>query len=315
MIVQCSESPFVLASLTLTSVRPVSPLRCQIFPPSTLASSWGRGGSPRGLNQGSKGAGDDHHDFGGQSCVRGRIVVMEHPVVLAAFVWPLPPHVLHKPLQDVAVEFHIDRLTWRDEIIMDSPCSVEKDQRWLHVAFCLPRLLSAGVKWPPPLGWCCLVSGSYHQCPSFITSYGLEKEVWVISDLLKFHADFGQCFFWSSDRSLGTNFAAVHLMLSSADIMGLHVPYDSPTMLQTSWIIRIRSWRVISRTFATFSAIMPIEVRPERSSSSTDIRPFLNPPNFQILGIFGKHFVYQAFNHILQDLKFFFKSAVEIITL
>jgi hypothetical protein len=152
MIVWCSESPFVLASLTLTSLQPVSPLQCQIFPPSTWASSWGRRGSPRGLNQGSKGAGDHCHDFRGQSGVQGHIVVMEHPVVHAAFVWPLPPHVLHKPLRDLAVEFHIDRLTWRDRIIMDSPCSVEKDQRWLHVALCLPRFFSAGVKWPLPLG-------------------------------------------------------------------------------------------------------------------------------------------------------------------
>lgn len=60
--------------------------------------------------------------------VRGRIVVMEHPVVGVPFVWPLLPHVLHKPLQDVAVEFRIYCLTWRDEFLMDSPYSVDKDQ-------------------------------------------------------------------------------------------------------------------------------------------------------------------------------------------
>jgi hypothetical protein len=58
----------------------------------------------------------------------GRVVVMEHPVFHALFVWPLPPHALHKTLQDVAIEFRIDHLTWKDEFIMDSPCSVEKDK-------------------------------------------------------------------------------------------------------------------------------------------------------------------------------------------
>ena len=61
--------------------------------------------------------------------------------------------------------------------------------------------------------------------------------------------------------------------------MRLHVPYDSRTMLQTSWIVRLRSSRITSRTFATFSAIVLIEVRPERSSSSSDFRPFLNRLN------------------------------------
>jgi hypothetical protein len=55
--------------------------------------------------------------FGGQkplhsqSCVRGRTVVMEHLLVHAPFVWPLPRHVPPKPPQDAAEKLRIDCLT------------------------------------------------------------------------------------------------------------------------------------------------------------------------------------------------------------
>jgi hypothetical protein len=61
-----------------------------------------------------------------QSDVHGCIVVMEHPVVLAPFAWPLPPRVLPKPPQDVAVEFRIGSLTWRHEFLMHNPVNIEK---------------------------------------------------------------------------------------------------------------------------------------------------------------------------------------------
>ena len=38
--------------------------------------------------------------------------------------------------------------------------------------------------------------------------------------------------------SFGTNFAAMHRMLSSPDKIPWHVPYDSRTMLQTSWFFQ-----------------------------------------------------------------------------
>jgi hypothetical protein len=76
--------------------------------------------------------GDDHNIFGGQkmlhsqSGVRGCIVVMEHPVVRAPSAWPLPPHVLPKLPQDVAVELRIDSLTCKHEFLMDNPVNIEK---------------------------------------------------------------------------------------------------------------------------------------------------------------------------------------------
>ena len=53
------------------------------------------------------------------------------------------------------------------------------------------------------------------------------------------------------------------------------VPYDSPTISQTSCIFCLRSARIASRTFAMFSGVVLVDGRPERSSSSTDVRPSL----------------------------------------
>jgi hypothetical protein len=44
---------------------------------------------------------------------------------------------------------------------------------------------------------------------------------------------------------------------------------------QTSWIVCLRSARIASRTFAMFSGVVLVDGRPERSSSSTDVRPSL----------------------------------------
>jgi len=55
----------------------------------------------------------------------------------------------------------------------------------------------------------------------------------------------------------------------------LNGPYVSPTISQTSWIVCLRSATTASRTFATFSGVVLVDGRPERSSSSTDVRPSL----------------------------------------
>ena len=53
------------------------------------------------------------------------------------------------------------------------------------------------------------------------------------------------------------------------------VPYYSPTISQTSWIVCQRSARIASRTFAMFSGVVLVDGRQERSSSSTDVRSSL----------------------------------------
>jgi hypothetical protein len=79
--------------------------------------------------------------------------------------------------------------------------------------------------------------------------------------------------FWSSFSSLGTHFAEMRLIFKLSAKMRWTVPYDSPTTSQTSWIVRLRSARISSRTFAMFSGVGLVDDRPERSSSSTDVRP------------------------------------------
>jgi hypothetical protein len=42
-----------------------------------------------------------------------------------------------------------------------------------------------------------------------------------------------------------------------------------------SWVVRPRSGRIASRTFVVFSGVVLVDGRPERASSSTDVRPSL----------------------------------------
>jgi hypothetical protein len=52
--------------------------------------------------------------------------------------------------------------------------------------------------------------------------------------------------FWSLLSSLFTNFAEMCLMFKLSTKMSLTVPYDSHTISQTSWIVRLRSARIAS---------------------------------------------------------------------
>jgi hypothetical protein len=80
---------------------------------------------------------------------------------------------------------------------------------------------------------------------------------------------------WSSLSSLGTNLAEMRLMFKLFAKMRWTFPYDSPTISQTSWVVCLRSARIVSRTFAMFSGVVFVDGRSERSSSSADFRPSL----------------------------------------
>jgi len=84
---------------------------------------------------------------------------------------------------------------------------------------------------------------------------------------------------WSLFKRRGTNFAAIRLMFSSSTRMRWHDAYDSPTWLQTSWIVCLLSSRITSRTFAIISGVVHVDGRPECVSSSTDSRPSLKHLN------------------------------------
>jgi len=75
--------------------------------------------------------------------------------------------------------------------------------------------------------------------------------------------------------SLGTNLTEMCLIVKLSAKMRWMVPYDSPTISQTSWIVCLQSARIASWTFAMFSSVVLVDGRPERSSSSTDVHPSL----------------------------------------
>jgi hypothetical protein len=81
--------------------------------------------------------------------------------------------------------------------------------------------------------------------------------------------------FWSSLSSLGTNFAEMRLMFKLSAKMHLTVPYDSPTISQTSWIVRLRSARISSRTFAMFSGVVFVDGRLVVDRSSSVLEAFV----------------------------------------
>ena len=75
--------------------------------------------------------------------------------------------------------------------------------------------------------------------------------------------------------SLGTNLTEMCLIVKLSAKMRWMVPYDSPTISQTSWVFCLRSARLASRTFAMFSGAVLVDGRTERPSLSTDVRPSL----------------------------------------
>ena len=99
--------------------------------------------------------------------------------------------------------------------------------------------------------------------------------------------------FWSSLSSLGTNLAETHLMFKLSAKMRWVVPYDSPTISQTLWIVCLRSARIASWTFAVFSGVL-VNVRPECSLSLADI-------HLSLKRLYHKKFCFGSW-HYLQRL-------------
>jgi len=78
-----------------------------------------------------------------------------------------------------------------------------------------------------------------------------------------------QNFFPSVNSSLGTNITEMHFLFKLSTKMHWTVPYDSPTISQTSWLVCLWSSRIAWRTFAMFFSGVLVDGRPECSLSST----------------------------------------------
>jgi hypothetical protein len=80
---------------------------------------------------------------------------------------------------------------------------------------------------------------------------------------------------WSLFKRRGTNFAGIRPIFSSSARICWHDLYDSPTRLQTSWIVHLLSPRITSHTLAVISGVVHVDGRPECVTSSTDSWPSL----------------------------------------
>jgi len=156
--------------------------------------------------------------------------------------------------------------------------SEKNDQHGLDIAANLTRFFFFRPRWiwRLPLQRLLLSLMVITMHPYFITACDIGDEVGVVFWLLVWvPCRQKRDAFWSLLSSLGTNLAEMRLMFKLSTKMSWTVPYDSPTISQTSWIVCLRSARIASRTFAMFSGVVLVDGRPERSSSSTDVRPAL----------------------------------------
>jgi hypothetical protein len=130
--------------------------------------------------------------------------------------------------------------------------------------------------WRLPLPWLLLSLRVISIHPYFITGYDIGDEAGVVSGLFFSSLQTEKRWaFWSSLSSLGTDFAEMGLMFKLSAKIRWPVPYDSPTISKISWIGCLQSARIVSRTFSVFSGVVLVDGRPERSSSSTELRPSL----------------------------------------
>ena len=82
--------------------------------------------------------------------------------------------------------------------------------------------------------------------------------------------------FCSALRICGTNFATTHRMFKSCVSMAWQVPYDTPTLTESSQIVKRRFAQISSRAYATHSSVLPVTGLPDCRLSSTESQPSLN---------------------------------------
>jgi len=70
-----------------------------------------------------------------ECCVRGRLVMVEKPIVVFPLVWTFAPNALPQPLQNFTVKLAIDGLTRGYKFLVDNALDVKKyDQHGLDIA-------------------------------------------------------------------------------------------------------------------------------------------------------------------------------------
>jgi hypothetical protein len=139
----------------------------------------------------------------------------------------------------------------------------------------------------------------------------LEKKLGVVSGLLSSLQTETQRAFWSSLSSLGTNLAEMCLMFKLSAKMRWMVPYDSPTIPETSWIVCLWSARIASWNFDMFSGVLLVDGRPERSSLSTDIHLSLKHLYHKKFCFGSWHYLQRFLQHSVRFCSSFFEIEIK----
>jgi hypothetical protein len=165
-------------------------------------------------------------------------------------------------------------LTRAYEFLVDNALDVGKnDQHGLDIAANLTRFFRPRWIWRLPLRRLLLSLRVITIHPCFITGYDIGDEVGVASGLFEFPADRNTKSLlvvaqqsWQKYRRNASHVQIVRQNALNGPVWQSYYLTNIVDSLPTIC-------KVASRTFAMFSSVVLVDGRPERSSSSTDVRP------------------------------------------
>jgi hypothetical protein len=200
--------------------------------------------------------------------------MVEKSFVVLPLVWTFAPNDLPRPLQNLTVKLSIGGLTRGYNFLWTNPWMSKKT---INMDLTLLRTWRAffGQRWIwwLPLRQLLLSFRVITMHPCFVTGYGIGNGVGFVSGLFEFPADRNAMGLLIVAQQSWHKFLRNASHIQIVRQMRWTVSYDSPTISQTSWIVRLRSARIVLRTFALFSGAVHVDGRPERPSSSTDFSP------------------------------------------
>jgi len=131
----------------------------------------------------------------------------------------------------------------------------ETNQHWLDVASHMPRLLRS--RWPRtfPLTGLSFGFRVLGVKPGFVTRIDIRKLGSLVAFSWRSKQTSSRCSFWSTLRSLGTNFDATRRIFKSSVNILWQVPWRIPTGILTSSMVRRRSSRIIRRSLSIISGV------------------------------------------------------------
>jgi len=185
--------------------------------------------------------------------------------------------ILPRTAKNIAVELGVHGLAFGDKFMVYNASNVEKhDEHALVRTAALPRLLRSWESWALPLRRLLFSLGIIPTDPTLVLSDDPRHERWVIhGTLTKLLANCNTALFLFGVRSLGTNFAPTRCMFKSDVRLVCTVPYDTLTIVAMSLMVLRRFSCTSRRIVSTCLGVELVEVRPDLSSSSSNVLPLL----------------------------------------